>query len=212
MPKLKASPELMDQEPYSSIMNLLEICRQFHPEYKGLTHAHFLYALIDKKKLDTFMSIENQKEMKKYFDKLYFPSLLDRNKPHPKLKSLDNCYFNKNRSSLFQWLLIKGVIKRPQRLNEKLNTLINIGWVDSKGEPKYKRYYSSDKYQRFINTVVINWVINKLNDEKLELFYTIIDSMQFLSIEGLNKLKKTIYQYDMEDIKKDYNNNGVRLG
>jgi len=191
MAKLIESPKLLNQEPYASIMNLLEICRQFHPEYDGLTHAHFLYALMDKPK----MTSEKKEELRNYFKKLFFPPLSNKNIKHPKLKSLDNCYYNENSPSLFQWQLNKGVVKNPQRLNEKLNTLINMGWIDPKGKPRYKKYYSSDKYQRFINIFVINYLINKLSGKELSLYVSIISSMKFLSNEGLNKLKKTIYQY-----------------
>ena len=154
MPKLIESPKLMDKEPYASIMNLLEICREFHPKYDGLTHAHFLYALTD----NPMKNGEKKDELKKYFEQL--------ETPHKKIKSLYHLYDKKQ--SLLIWQLDKGCIKWPQRLNEKLNSLIALGWIDPKGKPKYRRYYSSKKFQRFVNKTLINWKLDKFDDKTLK--------------------------------------------
>ena len=69
MPKLVESPKLMDLEPYGSIMSLLEICRNHHPKYNGLTHAHFLYALMEKPKINKL----KKEEIRKYFEQLKIP-------------------------------------------------------------------------------------------------------------------------------------------
>jgi len=95
MPKLIESPKLMEKEPYSSIMSLLMICSNLIPDFDGLTHSHFLYALSDKKGMKQY----KMEEMKEYFLKIYVPSLEvqlgiknPKRKRHISLKSLEDFY------------------------------------------------------------------------------------------------------------------------
>lgn len=125
-------------EPYRSILQLMDrsciqcLNRTINPSdsYKtGLIHSHFLYALMDKTILKQYQTKEEQKEIKNYFNQIFpdFDSLYDENRyPITHLK--------------------RGVIKRPQQLNEKLRYLINRGWIHSSGKPRYLKYYVTQKY------------------------------------------------------------------
>jgi hypothetical protein len=179
----------MDIEPYRSIMNLLEICRSFIPDFNGLTHAHFLYALSDKKS----MKLYKQKEMKEYFSNIFVPSIAysviddllhnsntseeqkkkliemakKTRKQHIKVKTLEN-FYKTNKSSLNIYELKKECIKRPQRLNEKINFLINIGWIKPAGKPKHRRYFSTIEFQVFLKKAIINYNLGKLELKDLD--------------------------------------------
>jgi len=170
MPKYVESTELMDLEPYGSLMSLLEICKQYIPNYEGLTHAHFLYVLLKPEFLNCYMKDYKQEEMKEYFEKLYVPNFFNKNKKHRRFKSLED-FYKSDRFSLSVWQLEKGCIKRPQRLNEKLNVLIKIGWIKAKGEKKHRVYYSTDQFIRFIKKSIINWHIERFSSDQLNKLY-----------------------------------------
>jgi len=156
MPKIK-NKDLIQMQPYTSIMGTLELCKIFHPNYNGLTHAHFLYFLLDKKNLNLYMKPEKQEEMKKYFKQIKGKQYID--KKSKKVKKLP---------IWIPYKIKKGCIKNPQRLNEKLTVLMEREWIEPKGEPKYRTYYMTDKFKTIMHKVSVQGLLELYPNERLE--------------------------------------------
>lgn len=135
MPKI-TDEQLLKKEPYSSILNLLRFCvTGAGKKYKKywLTHGQILYALSKKpiQNNDTreyFEEIESKQFLSSKFDDLYASSPL---KP-PRIR----------RCKLL-----------PQRLDEKLQVLIDRGWVDVAGEPRYQTYALSETFDVVVTKI-----------------------------------------------------------
>ena len=169
MPRINEQT-LLKKEPYRSILNLLRLCSYLNHERIGLQHGHFLYALKTKK---LKMNIETEKEMEQFFNQFQFKSEAG--------KGFESLYGGKKNlpgvKIELPGELKRECIKHPQRLNDALTLLINKKWVETKGKPRYRKYYLSKKFwtdleKRSITSLLNIWDENTIvTSESLYRYY-----------------------------------------
>jgi len=165
MPKNPISDEeLLKKDDYKSIMYLIENYQyQENKDTKkreevGLTAGHLLYAL--RKKNGDF---ENDPEMEEFFT--------DYNVFSKKKTTLNDIASDKKYNYFVdKKKIIRGCIKNSVQLNERLKKLRDRGWIETKDEPRYYRYFTTikwiaDKKRRMIKKEVGRWKPDSIIDK-----------------------------------------------
>jgi len=146
MPKSKMSDEdILKREPYRNIVRILrKYSRYYDKEKKSwLTHAHLLYAFIDKKKLLSYMNKEKQEEIKKSFN--YLDDRFAYGQKFEELYGIPK-FFKNAPKHLKRSELKRGCIKNPTDLNDRLTELYKRKLLLKHGKPKHMKYCLSEKY------------------------------------------------------------------
>lgn len=137
--------QLLEKEPYQSILKLLEICTEDENFQEGLTHGQILYVLQKNPKLK-----EEMEEIKIYiggYPFSYFESI----------RVLSNGEYGIKRGC------ITDRFDAPQRLQEKIDVLIDRKWIEPIGRPRYRKYKLSKSYilqgkKRYYTEKLNRWI------------------------------------------------------
>lgn len=140
MPKIN-DEDIYKNDYYRSILNLFRFCSSKDFKQIGLTHGQILYALSGRPKEDA--------EMKKFFDQFTFG--LEKDKKFIDLYKSKPLNIGREINKTCPELIrcFKSIKKTPtyKQLNDKLQFLINRGWIETKDtKPRYYTYYITNKY------------------------------------------------------------------
>ncbi len=172
MPKMN-DEQLLVREPYRSVINLLYRCSCTNKERVGLEHAHFLYALMKKPKIN----FDKRNEIEYFFKQFDFPTPEDRTKRNS--TKFFNVYKNIYKSDFsndgvnMEWRSeIKfDCITSAKHLNDILTLLIKRGWIEFEGKRGYRKYFHSHKFytdskKREIEFYLKNWTEKNVIDSE----------------------------------------------